>query len=66
MAIIGNGAQSEFQALTLHEMLSIKEIRIFDIDRNASLQLKLSLKEWIWSAQPWPTGLVRAVNCSDY
>ncbi|VVN65682.1 Ornithine cyclodeaminase [Pseudomonas fluorescens] len=43
MAIIGNGAQSEFQALAFHEMLSIKEIRIFDIDRDASLKLKQNL-----------------------
>jgi ornithine cyclodeaminase len=43
MAIIGNGAQSEFQALAFHEMLSIKKIRIFDIDRDASLKLKHNL-----------------------
>ena len=43
MAIIGNGAQSEFQALAFHEMLSINEIRIFDIDRDASLKLKQNL-----------------------
>ncbi|QQQ52930.1 ornithine cyclodeaminase [Pseudomonas syringae] len=43
MAIIGNGAQSEFQALAFHEMLGINEIRIFDIDLNASLKLKHNL-----------------------
>ncbi|MDQ0122027.1 ornithine cyclodeaminase [Pseudomonas lini] len=43
MAIIGNGAQSEFQALAFHEMLSIKHIRIFDVDRDASLKLKHNL-----------------------
>ncbi|MCY1269891.1 Ornithine cyclodeaminase [compost metagenome] len=43
MAIIGNGAQSEFQALAFHEMLSIKEIRIFDTDHDASLKLKYNL-----------------------
>lgn len=43
MAIIGNGAQSEFQALAFHEMLGINEIRIFDIDRDASLKLKQNL-----------------------
>ncbi|SQF99358.1 ornithine cyclodeaminase [Paucimonas lemoignei] len=43
MAIIGNGAQSEFQALAFHEMLAINEIRIFDIDRDASLKLKQNL-----------------------
>ena len=43
MAIIGNGAQSEFQALAFHEMLGIDEVRIFDIDRDASLKLKRNL-----------------------
>lgn len=43
MALIGNGAQSEFQALAFHEMLGISEIRIFDIDRDASLKLKHNL-----------------------
>lgn len=43
MALIGNGAQSEFQALAFHEMLGINEIRIFDIDRDASLKLKHNL-----------------------
>ncbi|MBN2990836.1 ornithine cyclodeaminase [Pseudomonas cedrina subsp. fulgida] len=43
MALIGNGAQSEFQALAFHEMLGINEIRIFDIDREASLKLLRNL-----------------------
>lgn len=43
MAIIGNGAQSEFQALAFHEMLGITDIRIFDIDQQASLKLKHNL-----------------------
>ncbi|WP_426781041.1 ornithine cyclodeaminase [Pseudomonas syringae] len=43
MAIIGNGAQSEFQALAFYEMLGVKKIRIFDIDRDASLKLKQNL-----------------------
>jgi ornithine cyclodeaminase len=43
MALIGNGAQSEFQALGFHEMLGISEIRLFDIDHDASLKLKQNL-----------------------
>ena len=43
MAIIGNGAQSEFQALAFHEMLGITQVRIFDIDRAASLKLQHNL-----------------------
>ena len=46
MAIIGNGAQSEFQAIAFHEMLGINEVRIFDIDSAASLKLKQNLEAY--------------------
>lgn len=36
MAIIGNGAQSEFQALAFEAILGIKKLRLYDIDRSAS------------------------------
>ncbi len=36
MAIIGNGAQSEFQAMAFKAMLGITGLRLFDIDRKAS------------------------------
>ena len=39
MALIGNGAQSEFQALAFHHLLGIDEIRCFDIDRQATQKL---------------------------
>ncbi|MET1416299.1 ornithine cyclodeaminase [Roseibium sp. HPY-6] len=39
MAIIGNGAQSDFQCLAFKEMLGITEIRAFDIDPEASIRL---------------------------
>jgi ornithine cyclodeaminase len=39
MALIGNGAQSEFQALAFHYLLGISEIRLFDIDPAASAKL---------------------------
>lgn len=39
MALIGNGAQSEFQALAFHHLLGIHEIRLFDIDRAATAKL---------------------------
>ena len=32
MALIGNGAQSEFQALAFHSLLGIDEIAVFDVD----------------------------------
>jgi ornithine cyclodeaminase len=35
MALIGNGAQSEFQAIAFHHLLGINEIRMFDVDKTA-------------------------------
>lgn len=39
MALIGNGAQSEFQALAFHYLLGIEEIRLYDIDPAATTKL---------------------------
>jgi ornithine cyclodeaminase len=36
MALIGNGAQSEFQALAFKAMIGIDKLRLYDIDRAAS------------------------------
>ena len=36
MALIGNGAQSEFQALAFKSLLGINEIRVYDIDPAAT------------------------------
>lgn len=43
MALIGNGAQSEFQAIAFHDMLGIQEVRIYDIDVEASAKLARNL-----------------------
>lgn len=39
MALIGNGAQSEFQALAFHQHLGIREIMAYDIDPAATARL---------------------------
>jgi ornithine cyclodeaminase len=39
MALIGNGAQSEFQALAFHHLLGITQLRLFDIDPQATAKL---------------------------
>ncbi|MEQ5842063.1 ornithine cyclodeaminase [Paraburkholderia acidicola] len=39
MALIGNGAQSEFQVLAFRAMLGIDEVRVFDIDPAATDKL---------------------------
>ena len=43
MALIGNGAQSEFQALAFHSQLGIEEIVAYDIDPAASAKLERNL-----------------------
>lgn len=44
MAIIGNGAQSEFQALAFKTMLGIDKIRLYDIDSVATQKCAHNLK----------------------
>jgi ornithine cyclodeaminase len=44
MAIIGNGAQSEFQALAFKALLGIDKLRLFDIDISASRKCANNLK----------------------
>ncbi len=39
MALIGNGAQSEFQALAFHHLMGIDEIRLYDTDPAATRKL---------------------------
>lgn len=43
MALIGNGAQSEFQAIAFHKVLGISEIRVFDLDATATDKLVSNL-----------------------
>jgi ornithine cyclodeaminase len=38
MALIGNGAQAEFQALAFKALLGVDRLRLYDIDRSASLK----------------------------
>jgi ornithine cyclodeaminase len=58
MALIGNGAQSEFQAIAFHHMLGIRELRLHDIDARATAKLELNL------ARLQLAGL-RVVRCSS-
>lgn len=43
MALIGNGSQSEFQAIAFNALLGIDEIRLYDIDPAASAKLVANL-----------------------
>lgn len=43
MALIGNGAQGEFQALAFHYLLGVDEIRLYDLDPAATRKLMRNL-----------------------
>jgi len=59
MALIGNGAQSEFQALAFHHLVDIEEIRLYDIDPAATAKLMYNLQD-----NPDAAGL-RLVACAS-
>jgi ornithine cyclodeaminase len=44
MALIGNGAQAEFQAIAFHRMSGIRELRLYDIDPLAMTKLERNLR----------------------
>ena len=44
MALIGNGAQSEFQALAFHHLLGVDSLRLFDTDPAATAKLQANLQ----------------------
>jgi len=46
MALIGNGAQSEFQALAFHSHLGIEEVAVYDVDARATDKLVRNLSAW--------------------
>jgi ornithine cyclodeaminase len=43
MALIGNGAQAEFQALAFHTVCGIREVRLYDIDPAATAKCARNL-----------------------
>ena len=45
MAMIGNGAQSEFQCLAMQAILGISTVRLYDIDPNATAKCAKNLAE---------------------
>ena len=44
MALIGNGAQGEFQAIAFHRLLGIRSLHLFDVDPAASAKLARNLR----------------------
>ncbi|SAK84522.1 ornithine cyclodeaminase [Caballeronia fortuita] len=45
MALIGNGAQSEFQAIAFRDLLGIRTVRVYDVDPAATAKLFANLAE---------------------
>ncbi|HWT18544.1 MAG TPA: ornithine cyclodeaminase [Variovorax sp.] len=46
MALIGNGAQSEFQALAFHTQFGIEELAVYDVDPSATEKLIRNLSDY--------------------
>ena len=44
MALVGNGSQSEFQAVGFHHLLGIRELRLYDVDPLATEKLERNLR----------------------
>ncbi len=59
MALIGNGAQSEFQALAFHSHLGIEEVAVYDVDPRAT-------DKFIRNMAPYPAlKIVRAGSAAE-
>lgn len=47
MALIGNGAQAEFQALAFMSLVGVRRLRVFDTDRRATAKLQRNLQPYV-------------------
>lgn len=55
MAMIGNGAQSEFQALAMRVICGVDRLRLYDIDKAATAKLVRNLEEFGFILEPCST-----------
>ena len=55
MAMIGNGAQSEFQALAMHVICGIDTLRMYDVDRAATDKAVRNLDGFGFTLEPCAT-----------
>jgi len=65
MGMIGCGAQSEFQALAFHTLLSVEELRLFDIDKHATAKLASHLSRFSGLRVAAVESATAAVNGAD-
>ena len=61
MAMIGNGAQGEFQAIGFQRLLGIRELRLFDVDPAATAKLERNLR----ANEVLDFNIVRAASAAD-
>jgi ornithine cyclodeaminase len=59
MALIGNGSQSEFQAIAFMTQLGIRTLRVFDVDSRATDKLVTNLRSYTES------GALTIVRCAS-
>lgn len=65
MALIGNGSQSEFQAIAFHALLGIEEIRLYDLDPKATAKLAANLRAFPAIKVVLATSVADAVRGAD-
>ena len=65
MALVGNGAQSEFQALAFRDLVGVRELRLFDTDRAASAKLVANLAGQGFESVRVCEGIAEAVRGAD-
>ncbi len=65
MALIGCGAQSEFQALAFHHLLGIDTVCAFDRDAAAINKLRRNLARWSGVALEYAASVAEAVRGAD-
>ncbi len=65
MALIGNGAQSEFQALAFHHLLGVTTVRLFDTDPAATAKLQANLHGTTGLRTVACTSMAEAVRSAD-
>lgn len=65
MAVIGNGAQSEFQVLAFYALLNIRDIHAYDLDQAQSERLKRNLEAYPDINVTLANSVEEAVNGAD-
>lgn len=63
MAVIGNGAQSEFQIVAFHAVLGIRRFHLFDIDPTATERLLRNLAPYELELVPFPSTAEAVQGC---